>query len=79
MRDYSIATCEQKCRRYLRKVGLELHKSRVRDQWDDTYGMYAIEKPNTDRADYQYDCCIDEVEDYVKGVVWPELLERGCI
>ena len=73
---YSIATREQRCRRYLRRVGLELHKSRVRDIGADTYDMYAIVKPGTDRADYQYDVYLDDVEAYVHDVVWPELLER---
>ena len=74
---YSIATREQKCRRYLHRVGLKLHKSRVRNQWDDTYDMYAITKPNTNTADYQYDCYLDDVEAYIHDVVEPELLERS--
>ena len=74
---YSIATRVQKCRRYLRRVGLELHKSRVRNKWADTYGMYAIVKANSDTADYQYDCYLDDVEAFIKDVVEPELLERS--
>ena len=74
---YSIATREQRCRRYLRRVGLELHKCRIRDKWADTYGMYTIVKANTDPADYQYDCDLDDVETFIKDVVWPELLERS--
>ena len=73
---YSIATREQKCRRYLRRVGLELHKSRVRNEWDDNYGMFAITKPNTDRTDYQYDYDLDDLEGFIHDVVIPELLER---
>ncbi len=74
---YSIATREQRCRRYLRRVGLELHKSRVRNKWADTYGMYVIVDPDNDTTDYQYDMYLEDVEDYVKDVVWPELLARS--
>ncbi len=73
---YSIKTRAQKCRRYLRRVGLDLHKSPVRNMWADTYDMYAIVKPGTDKADYQYDCYLDDVEAYIHDVVEPELLER---
>ena len=74
---YSIATREQKCRRYLRRVDLELHKSRVRNKWADTYGMYCIVKANSEPADYQYDCYLDDVESFINDVVWPELLDRS--
>lgn len=74
---YSIATREQKCRRYLHRVGLALRKSRIRDEWADTYGMYAIVKSNSGLTDCQYDLDLDEVEDFVKDVVWPELLEKS--
>ena len=73
---YSIKTREQKCRRYLQRVGLELHKSRVRNKWADTYGMYAIVKPGTDAADYQYDGYLEDIESYVQDMVVPELLDR---
>lgn len=74
---YSIATREQKCRRYLCRVGLKLHKSRVRNKWADTYGMYAIVKANSDRTEWKYDCDLDDVESFIKDTVWPELLERS--
>ena len=77
MSNYSIATREQRCRRYLSRVGLKLRKSRVRNKWAGTYGMYAIVKANSEPADCQYDCYLDDVESFIKDVVWPELLERS--
>lgn len=74
---YSIATREQRCRRYLHRVGLELHKSRVRCKWADTYDMYAIVKPGTDKEDYKYDLDLDDLELYINDEVIPELLERS--
>ena len=74
---YSIATREQRCRRYLSRVGLKLRKSRARKWWADTYGMYAIVKANSDTTDYQYDCYLDDVESFINDVVWPELLARS--
>ena len=74
---YSIATRAQKCRRYLRGVGLDLRKSPIRDEWADTYGMYAIVKSKSGLTDCQYDLDLDEVEDIVKHVVLPELLEKS--
>ncbi len=75
---YSIATREQRCRRYLHKVGLDLHKSRVRNWWADTYGMYAIVKANSNITGYQYDLCLDDVESFIHDVVIPELIDRSC-
>ena len=74
---YSIATREQRCRRYLHRLGLELHKSRARKWSSDTYDMYAIVKAGSDTTDYQYDCYLDDVERFINDVVWPELLERS--
>ncbi len=75
---YCIATREQKCRRYLHKIGLALRKSRIRDKWADTYGMYAIIDPKRDAAGYQYDLDLEDVEAFIRDVVWPELSARGC-
>ena len=77
MNYYSIATREQKCRRYLHKVSLDLHKSRVRDKWADTYGMYAIVKASSNTTGYQYDLYLDDVESFIHDVVIPELIDRS--
>ncbi len=76
MNCYSLATREQRCRRYLRETGLVLRKSRVRNRWADTYGMYAIVDPNRETDDYEFDMSIDDVETYINDEVLPELLER---
>ena len=68
---------EQRCRRCLHRVDLELHKSRVRNIWDDTYDKYAIVKPGADKADYQYDGYLEDIESYVRDMVEPELLARS--